>query len=115
MISEELCKLWDADHSSQGGHTPKGKMASTGTEAPQYNHILTPPLASARVHSQTLATVQIIQQMYTANTLSIVIPVPIPPPQHTIPSPYPGHQVVKYTTAHGSPHTSKCAFGADRL
>ena len=23
MLSEELCKLWDADHSSQGGHTPK--------------------------------------------------------------------------------------------
>ena len=23
MISEELCKLWDADHSSQGEHTPE--------------------------------------------------------------------------------------------
>ena len=23
MISEEPSKLWDADHSSQGGHTPK--------------------------------------------------------------------------------------------
>ena len=94
MISEELCKLWDADHSSQGGHTPKAlqtvgcrpfqsgwthskgfancgmqtipvrvdtlqrqKIASTGREGPQYNQILTPPLASGRVHSQTLATV----------------------------------------------------------
>ena len=33
-------------------------MASTGRGGPPYNQILTPPLASGRVRSQTLATVQ---------------------------------------------------------
>ena len=84
-------------------------IASTCTEGPQYNQILTPPLASGRVHSQTLATVQYNK---------CIQPTPCPSPSlcqfHLLntPSrpPYPGRQVVKYTTAHGSPHTSNCAF-----
>ena len=93
-------------------------IASTGTEGPQYNQILTPPLASARVHSQTFATVHSQTLEATVQYNKCIKPTPCPSPSlcqfHLLntPSlpPYPGHQVVKYTTAHGSPHTSKCAF-----
>ena len=103
---EELCKLWDADNSSQGGHNLKETIASsTGRESPRYNQILTPPLASGRVHSQTLATVQ-CGKYARQHPISL----PISSPQHNISSQYLGHQVVKNTTAHGSPHTSRCAF-----
>ena len=35
-----------------------------------------------------------MQQVYTAHTPSLHIPVLIPSPRHTIPAHYPGHQVV---------------------
>ncbi|KAK2546871.1 hypothetical protein P5673_033402 [Acropora cervicornis] len=70
-------------------------IASTCTEGPQYNQILTPPLASGRVHSQTLATVQYNK---------CIQPTPCPSPSlcqfHLLntPSrpPYPGRQVVNF-------------------
>ena len=119
MISEELCKLWDADHFSQSGHTPEANNSiNRYGKGPQYNQILTPPLASARVHSQTFATVHSQTLEATVQYNKCIKPTPCPSPSlcqfHLLntPSrpPYPGHQVVKYTTAHGSPHTSKCAF-----
>ena len=81
-------------------------IASTGREDPQYNQILTPPLASGRVHIQPLATVQYNK---------CIKPTPCPSPSlcqfHLLNTPsHPPYQVVKYTTAYGSPLTSMCAF-----
>ncbi|XP_029204296.2 3'-5' RNA helicase YTHDC2-like [Acropora millepora] len=92
-IGEELCKLWDADNSSQGGRTPRtnNSINRRGKPSVQSDPHPTP---SQWQSSQPNLGYTAMQQVYTAHTPSLPIPVPIPSPRHTVPAHYPGHQVV---------------------
>ena len=92
-IGEELCKLWDADNSSQGGRTPRtnNSINRRGKPSVQSDPHPTP---SQWQSSQPNLGYTAIQQVYTAHTPSLPIPVPIPSPGRTVPAHYPGHQVV---------------------
>ncbi|XP_015747308.1 PREDICTED: YTH domain-containing protein 1-like [Acropora digitifera] len=92
-IGEELCKLWDADNSSQGGRTPRtnNSINRRGKPSVQSDPHPTP---SQWQSSQPNLGYTAMQQVYTAHTPSLPIPVPIPSPGRTVPAHYPGHQVV---------------------
>ncbi|XP_068740703.1 3'-5' RNA helicase YTHDC2-like isoform X2 [Montipora capricornis] len=94
-IGEELCKLWDADHSTQGGRmtrttnsiSRRGKPSGT---VQSESH----PSPSQWQSTQPSVSYATMQQVYTTHTPSLPIPVPISPARHTIPAQYPRHQVV---------------------
>ena len=109
-IGEELCKLWDADNSSQGGRTPRANNSTNRRGKPSIQSDLH-HTSSQWQSSQPNLGYTAMQQVYTAHTPSLPIPVPIPSPRQTIPAHYPGHQVV--TPQPMAVHThSSVPFGA---
>ena len=76
--------------------------------SPQYNQRLTPPLASGRAYSHKCSQTWLHCNAAIVHS-SHPSPVRIPSMRHTFRSHCPVHQVMMFTIAHGSSHSSKCS------
>ncbi|CAH3109719.1 unnamed protein product, partial [Porites lobata] len=94
-VGEELCRSWDVGQAGPSVRTPTSTNKTNRRGKPSVptqpdRH----PYPSQWEATQANVGNPAIQQVYTAHTPSIPVPVPIPSACHAIPAHYPRHQVV---------------------